>query len=214
MTLSHETFVTGGEQTGVVLRDSRPEELATFIAFALDDGAIYRAEQVTALGPEATDWTSFRFAESPSGFVTVGTRTDDAVVVGGIVAPREVVPSYLARRILLALAASGDERAAFSQFDEHGDIADELTLHDCLFVDRGPEVAPLPGGATQAVRYDLLLDGEGYTSFWVADDDVIASNWTAGSWSYRAPDLRSALAGCPVPVAEMARRWIAGRRSR
>ena len=42
-------------------------------------------------------------------------------------------------------------------------------------------------------------------------EQLVASDWTAGSMSVLAPGLEAALAGCPPLVAEQARDWVAGR---
>lgn len=209
MGLVSEAFYDGDEQTGVLLRDSRAEELATFVAFRLDDGQVYRAEQVTALGAEPTAWTSFRFVETLSGTVTTGVREDGRVVLDGAVLDGDAVPSYLGWRVLCDLASRGGDRVAFRQVDEHGD----REVHDAQLVARVPEEVTLPGadGVELAHRYDMLLDGRPYTSFWWDGRAVVASDWTAGAMSVLVPDLEAALAGCPVLAAEAARAWVAGR---
>lgn len=208
MVLHSDAFYDGDQQTGVLLRDAREGQLATFICFMLDGGAIYRAEQVTDLGVGSSEWVAYRFAEALTGVVTVGVRDENGVSVGGVLLEADAVPSYLGWRILVDLAGSGGDRVAFRQFDEHGD----REIHDAEFVSRGLEAIDLPGLALEAAqRYDLLLDGESYTSFWWDGSAVVASDWTAGSMSVRADDLEAALAGCPVQVAELARTWAAGR---
>lgn len=209
MVLHSDAFYDGDQQTGVLLRDSREDQLATFVCFMLDGGAIYRAEQVTDLGVASSEWTGFRFAEALSGLVTLGVRDERGVSVDGVLLEHDAVPSYLGWRILVDLAAGGGERVSFRQFDEHGD----RELHDGEFVGRGAEAIDIPGLSLEAAhRYDLLLDGEAYTSFWWDGESVVASDWTAGSMSVRADGLEAALAACPVKVAELARTWVAGRR--
>lgn len=207
--LSCEAFYDSDVQTGVLLRDERPGELATFVAFALDDGAIYRAEQVTVTGDEPTDWTSFRFAEALSGIVTLGVREGGEVSIGGVLVDGDAIPSYLAHRVIADLAARGGDRVTFRQVDEHG----EPDVHEVEVVARVAEELTLPGvdGVVMGQRYDLLLDGEPYTSFWWDGERVVASDWTAGSMSVAVDDLDAALAGCPVLVAEQARTWVAAR---
>lgn len=208
MVIHSDAFYDGDQQTGVLLRDSREGQLATFICFLLDGGAIYRAEQVTDLGAASSDWAGYRFAEALSGVVTLGVRDERGVSVDGVLLDQDAVPSYLGWRILVDLASSGGDRAAFRQFDEHGD----REIHDAEFVGRGVEAVDIPGLALEAAhRYDLLLDGEPYTSFWWDGTHVVASDWTAGSMSVRTEDLEAALAACPVKVAELARIWVAGR---
>lgn len=206
--LSCEAFYDSDVQTGVLLRDDRPGELATFVAFQLDGGVVYRAEQVTATGTEPAEWSSFRFAES-SGVVTVGVREGDRVSIDGVVVDGDVIPSYLAHRVIVDLAARGGERATFRQIDEHGDPE----VHEVEVVARVAEEMTLPGidGVVMGQRYDLVLDGEPYTSFWWDGEQLVASDWTAGSMSVLAPGLEAALAGCPPLVAEQARDWVAGR---
>lgn len=209
MVLHCEAFYDGDRQTGVLLRDDRPGELATLIAFQLESGEIYRAEQVTEVGAGPAEWTRFRFAEASSGVVTIGVRSSDAVNVGGVLLDREAVPSYLGWRILVDLASRDGGRVAFRQLDEHG----EPVVHDAELLARAGEEVTLPGveGVVLAQRYDMLLDGDPYTSFWWDGESVVASDWTAGSMSVRVDDLEAALASCPVLVAEAAREWVAGR---
>jgi len=208
MVLHSEAFYDGDKQTGVLLRDERKGELATFVSFTLEGGAIYRAEQVTLLGAAPAEWTSFRFAEAPTGVVTLGVREATGVSIGGVLLEADAVPSYLGWRILVDLARRGGDRVAFRQLDEHGDPE----VHDAEFVDRGVEAIAIPGLDLQAAhRYDLLLDGGAFTSFWWDGQQVVASDWTAGSMSVRADGLEPALTGCPVRVAELARTWVAGR---
>lgn len=210
MELVSEAFYDGAEQTGVLLRDVRSDELATFIAFRVEDGEVYRAEQLTRLGPAATDWASFRFAEAMSGTVTVGVREDGRVCIDGVLLDGDAVPSYLGWRILRDLASNDGERAAFRQLDEHG----EHRAREAMFVARIAEEVTLPGadGIVLAQRYDLLLDGRPYTSFWWDGEAVVASDWTGGAMSVLVEDLDTALAACPVTVAGLAREWVAGRR--
>lgn len=209
MVLHSEAFYDGDQQTGVLVRDLQEGQLATFISFVLDGGAIYRADQVTDLGVGSSEWVSFRFAEALSGVVTLGVRDEEGVNLGGVLLERDAVPSYLGWRILLDLASSGGDRAQFRQLDEHGDPQ----VHDAQFVSRGIEAIDLPGLDLEAAhRYDLLLDGQEYTSFWWDGEHVVASDWTAGSMSVRTDGVEDALAGCPVKVAEAARAWVAGRR--
>ncbi|GAB2606274.1 hypothetical protein [Pseudactinotalea suaedae] len=208
MVLHSDAFYDGDQQTGVLLRDEREGQLATFVSFVLDGGAIYRAEQVTGLGEAPAGWTSFRFSEATTGVVTLGVQDAAGVSVGGVLLEAGAVPSYLGWRILVDLARRGGERVAFRQLDEHGDPE----VHDAELVDRGIEAIAIPGlDLPAARRYDLLLDGGPYTSFWWDGQHVVASDWTAGSMSVRAEGLEPALAGCPVRVAELARSWVAGR---
>lgn len=209
MTLSCEMFFTSEAQTGVLLRDDRIGELATFIAFTLDGDQVYRAEQVTATGAAPSDWSSFRFAEELGGTVTVGVREAGQVSVDGVLVAGDVIPSYLAHRVIVDLAQRGEDRVAFRQIDEHG--APEV--HDVEVVAQMGEVLTLPGvvGVVAGQRFDLLLDGDLYTSFWWDGEHVVASDWTAGAMSVHAEDLEAALAGCPPLVAEQARAWVAGR---
>ena len=206
--IHHDAFYNGDEQSGVLLRDARPDQLATFVCFTLDDEETYRAEQITDLGADPTEWTSFRFAETTSGDVTLGTRDDRGVNVGGVLLEPDAVPSYLGWRILTELAGVGGERARFHQFDEHGDPR----VREAEYVSRGLEAIDVPGLALEAAyRFDLLLDGAPYTSHWWDGRHVVASDWTGGAMSVRTPDLEAALARCPVRVAERARSWLAGR---
>lgn len=208
MVIHSESFFDGDRQSGVLLRDEREDQLATFICFVLDGGAIYRAEQATDLGVGPAGWTAFRFTEALSGVVTLGVRDDAGVDVAGVLLERDAVPSYLGWRILVDLARRGGDRVGFRQLDEHGDPQ----VQDAMFVDRGVEAIAVPGLKVPAARrYDLLLDGEDYTSFWWDGDAVVASDWTAGSLSVRTEGLEAALEECPLPVAELARVWVAGR---
>lgn len=204
-----DAFFDGDQQTGVLLRDERPDQLATLTTFRLGAGEVYRAEQVTEIGPRPSDWTRFRFAESPSGVVVIGVREDRAVSVDGVLLDGDAVPSYLGWRILVDLASRHAERVRFRQLDEHGDPE----VHDAELLERGGEEVALPGvaGVVAALRYDMLLDGEPYTSHWWDGESVVASDWTAGAMSVRADGLEDALAGCPVQVAAIAREWVAGR---
>lgn len=179
------------------------------MCFALEGVGVYRAEQRTETGDGPTDWSRFRFTESLSGVVTEGERTADAVTVSGAVLDRDVVPSYLGHRILVDLARRGGDRATFRQLDEHGDPE----VHEVEVVRRGAEEVSLPGDdhSVHAQRFELLLDGEPYTSFWWDGVAVVASDWTAGAMSVLVADLEAALADCPVPVAEIARDWVASR---
>lgn len=209
MVLHSESFYDGDRQAGVLLRDLGPQELASFVAFRLDDGQIYRAEQVTRLGAEAAEWTSFRFTEAMSGTVAVGLREAGRVSVDGVVVDGDAVPSYLGWRILRDLAERGGDRVSFRQLDEHGDHE----TRDAELVARVAEEVTLPGldGIVLAQRYDLLLDGHPYTSFWWDGQGVVASDWTSGAMSVLAADLASALDGCPPQVAGLARAWVSGR---
>lgn len=205
--LTAEAFFDGASQTGVLLRDERPGVLATLVCFALEGAGVYRAEQVTETGDGPTEWRRFRFTESLSGVVTEGERTSEGVSVSGVVLDGDAVPSYLGHRILVDLARRGGDRAAFRQLDEHGDPE----VHDVEVVHRGAEEVSLPGDGSslQAERYELVLDGEPYTSFWWDGRSVVASDWTAGAMSVLAADLETALEECPEPVAEIARAWVA-----
>lgn len=208
MVLESEKFYDGDRQSGVLLRDVRDDEIATLIAFTLDADTTYRADQLTEIGPGPTEWTAFRFSEALSGTVTEGVRTEHGVSVDGVVLDGAAVPSYLAHRILVDLARRSGDRAEFRQVNEGG----EPEVHDVEIVRRDPDDLVLPGeGSVSADRYDLLLDGEPYTSHWWDGDAVVASDWTAGSMSVRVPDLEAALDDCPVQVARIAREWVAGR---
>lgn len=208
MVLHSDAFYDGDRQTGVLLRDSREDQLGTFVCFMLDGGAIYRAEQITDLGGTSSEWAGFRFTEALSAVVTLGVRDERGASMDGVLLEHDAVPSYLGWRILVDLASAGGDRVTFRQFDEHGD----RQVHDAELVGRGLEAIDIPGLSLEAAhRYDLLLDGEPYTSFWWDGEHVVASDWTAGSMSVRTEDLETALAACPVKVAEHARAWVAGR---
>jgi hypothetical protein len=208
MVLTAERFFDGERQSGVLVRDERPGELATFISFGVGGDDVYAAEQVTEIGEASTDWTTFRFTERLSGAATAGVRTADGVDVAGVRLPRDAVPSYLAYRVLRDLATSGGERATFAQVDEHG----EPRVRDVEVVLRGTEEVVPPGGAAlRAARFDLLLDGAPYTRFWLDGDRVAVSDWTSGAMSALVDDVETALAGCPATVAPGARAWLASR---
>lgn len=203
MSLTFETFHIGLEQAGVLFRRIGEDVWLDLIVFVLPDGGLYHVEQETQVGAGPLEWRGFTSFDPQTGARVIGEVYGDIAVVDGTEVSREAIPSFMAHRVLLDLIANGGDRVEFRQFSEA-----EPVVQGAEFVRRGPEQIPTPAGEISADRFDLVVDGSPYTSFWSDGASVVASDWS-GANSYLVADLDAALRDAPTVVADVAREWVA-----
>jgi hypothetical protein len=200
MTIVHEAFLGDDGSVGVLLRSYQTTGTRFLTCFAEPDGTVYRVAIRVVHSGRPSAWTSLEMADHVGGTTaTLGARE---------VAPNST-PSYA--DVLIVEDTIADDLAAHSW-----DRLDEATLTTApASLERGEpgQVDGLDGRPIDAVPYVLSLDGRPTYTFWVADGEVVVTDW-AGARSYRVDDLNEALAGSHEDVVYHARAWVAGPGSR
>ncbi|MGC5629700.1 hypothetical protein ACPYO6_15805 [Georgenia sp. Z1344] len=200
MTIVHEAFRGADGSAGVLLRADSASGTRFLTCFVEPGDTLYRVA-IRVVHPGRPDqWTSLEMADHVGGTIaTLGARE---------VAPGSI-PSYADILVVEDLVAAGQDGYEWNRLDE----STLGTLHAALRRGEEGEVDGLDGAPIAATPYVLELEGQATYSFWVADGQVVVSDW-AGAFSYRVADLDAALEGSSKDVATHAEAWVRGPGSR
>lgn len=186
-----ESFFIGGKKVGGIVRLLEPTKLSTLTCFQIPDGPLIHLEHRFFFEGSPLDWDRYTFHEYHS------TKTTEFKRKTG-----NAIPSYAAFLLLRKMIDKKLTRLDFEMLIDGDPV--QAPKVATLQVEGAEEVTFPSGGKTIASRVPLYVDGKPGNAHWIANDEVIKSDWQ-GAESYRANDIDDVLDGLNQSTAVILR---------
>lgn len=163
---------------------SRGNQFHTRIGFTTPDGIDVAAILELESDGDVLEWSSFTF-HGDGRTVTAGRASDGVNLAGKImILAGPVLPGYACLLLVLDLVDSDREHIDFTWLTE---TAHNPASPASLQLKPNETVSsPVRGRVEDCRRVELTVGGERTNTYWVNDDEVIASDW-AGAQSFALP---------------------------